>query len=308
MVKKLVFKPACMVWEHLPFPGRALLIFWACALVGLSLLFATSPHIPTHRNNLITTIKHQPSLLSQIPHKEIIKPPSSPTLAEIQKSNKTPLAIVLEGFGFSEALSQDVLSEVPTPVAVNVSPYIDNIHDVIAQAQAANREIYITLPLQNSSPEYDNKQPHMLGYGNTPKDDLHELAWCLSQARGASGLTDAYGTKDEQSRGGYATTPDFLPIAKIIEEHKLLYLSSSPNTISHIKGMTVSQWMDGDTDPATLDQDFSQLSSLSTPTPYKLLMISPLTPLALEKLKIWLNSPEAKKFTLVPPSTLAEIK
>ncbi|GAN90789.1 hypothetical protein Gbfr_021_116 [Gluconobacter frateurii M-2] len=227
-------------------------------------------------------------------------------LDSITASGKTALAIVLQGFGYSDAMTYDVLSRIPAPVAVGVSPYIGNLPDVLSRAHAAHREIFVTLPMQSAHPENVDEGPHALGNGNSEAEDRRELDWCLSRAQGATGLTDASEAGDSQPGGGYATTPGFHPIEDIIASHGLLYLSGSPQEDRHIRGMTATAWVNGDTDAATLDAKLATLLPEGPKPTHILLMVGPLTPVAIDRLATWLNGPAADRFILVPPSTLAD--
>ncbi|GEB04730.1 hypothetical protein GRO01_23060 [Gluconobacter roseus NBRC 3990] len=220
--------------------------------------------------------------------------------------DKTAVAIVLQGFGYSDALTYDVLSRIPAPVAVGVSPYVSNISDVIARAHASHREVYVTLPMQSAHPERVDEGPHALGYGNSAADDQRELEWCLSRAAGAEGLTDASENGDDQPGGGYATSPDFSPIANIISSKGLLYLAGSAQDGRRTRGMTATAWIDGDTDATTLDNRLAALLPQDGKPAKILLMVGPVTPVMIDRLANWLKGPAAARFVLVPPSAFAD--
>ncbi len=221
-------------------------------------------------------------------------------------TNRTAIAIVLQGFGYSDALTYDVLSRIPAPVAVGVSPYVSNISDIIARAHASHREVYVTLPMQSAHPERVDEGPHALGYGNSSADDQRELEWCLSRATGAEGLTDASENGDDQPGGGYATSPDFSPIASFISSRGLLYLAGSAQDGRRTRGMTATAWIDGDTDAATLDSRLAALLPQDGKPTKILLMVGPITPVMIDRLASWLKSPAANNFVVVPPSAFAD--
>gem|GEM_PF-2255471 len=221
-------------------------------------------------------------------------------------ADKTAIAIVLQGFGYSDALTYDVLSRIPAPVAVEISPYVSNIGDIIARAHASHREVYVTLPMQSAHPERVDEGPHALGYGNSAADDQRELEWCLSRATGADGLTDASENGDDQPGGGYATSPDFAPIASIISSKGLLYLAGSAQDGRRTRGMTTTAWIDGDTDAATLDSRLSALLPQDGKPTKILLMVGPVTPVMIDRLANWLKGPAAASFVLVPPSSFVD--
>lgn len=221
-------------------------------------------------------------------------------------TDKTAIAIVLQGFGYSDALTYDVLSRIPAPVAVGISPYVSNISDIIARAHASHREVYVTLPMQSAHPERVDEGPHALGYGNSAADDQRELEWCLSRATGAEGLTDASENGDDQPGGGYATSPDFAPIASFISGKGLLYLAGSAQDGRRTRGMTATAWINGDTDAATLDARLAALLPQDGKPTKILLMVGPITPVMIERLANWLRGPAANSFVLVPPSAFAD--
>nr|WP_249199662.1 divergent polysaccharide deacetylase family protein [Gluconobacter sp. Dm-62] len=221
-------------------------------------------------------------------------------------ANRTAIAIVLQGFGYSDALTYDVLSRIPAPVAVGVSPYVSNISDIIARAHASHREVYVTLPMQSAHPERVDEGPHALGYGNSSAGDQRELEWCLSRAAGAEGLTDASENGDDQPGGGYTTSPDFSPIASFISSKGLLYLAGSAQDGRRTRGMTATAWIDGDTDAATLDNRLAALLPQDGKPARILLMVGPITPVMIDRLANWLKSPAASNFVVVPPSAFAD--
>lgn len=236
--------------------------------------------------------------------------PTAPTVAPASPASlptdRTAIAIVLQGFGYSDALTYDVLSRIPAPVAVGISPYVGNIGDVIARAHASHREVYVTLPMQSAHPERVDEGPHALGYGNSEADDQRELEWCLSRATGAEGLTDASENGDDQPGGGYATSPDFSPIASFISSRGLLYLAGSVQDGRHTRGMTATAWIDGDTDAATLDSQLAALIPQDGKPAKILLMVGPITPVMIDRLANWLKGPAANNFVVVPPSAFAD--
>nr|WP_301272371.1 divergent polysaccharide deacetylase family protein [Gluconobacter kondonii] len=231
----------------------------------------------------------------------VVRPPSPAVPAD-----KTAIAIVLQGFGYSDALTYDVLSRIPAPVAVGISPYVSNIGDIIARAHASHREVYVTLPMQSAHPERVDEGPHALGYGNSAADDQRELEWCLSRATGAEGLTDASENGDDQPGGGYATSPDFAPIASFISSKGLLYLAGSAQDSRRTRGMTATAWIDGDTDAATLDSRLAALLPQDGKPTKILLMVGPVTPVMIDRLANWLKGPAAGRFVLVPPSSFVD--
>ena len=231
---------------------------------------------------------------------------SSPPASAPLPTDKTAIAIVLQGFGYSDALTYDVLSRIPAPVAVGISPYVSNIRDIIARAHASHREVYVTLPMQSAHPERADEGPHALGYGNSAADDQRELEWCLTRAAGAEGLTDASENGDDQPGGGYATSPDFSPIASAISSRSLLYLTGSAQDGRHTRGMTATAWIDGDADAATLDSRLAALLPQDGKPAKILLMVGPITPVMIDRLANWLKGPAAQNFVVVPPSAFAD--
>jgi len=231
--------------------------------------------------------------------------PSQPASAPLP-TDKTAIAIVLQGFGYSDALTYDVLSRIPAPVAVGISPYVSNIRDIIARAHASHREIYVTLPMQSAHPERVDEGPHALGYGNSAADDQRELEWCLTRAAGAEGLTDTSENGDDQPGGGYATSPDFSPIASAISSRGLLYLTGSAQDGRHTHGMTATAWIDGDADAATLDSRLAALLPQDGKPAKILLMVGPITPVMIDRFANWLKGPAAQNFVVVPPSAFAD--
>ncbi|MBF0861412.1 divergent polysaccharide deacetylase family protein [Gluconobacter kanchanaburiensis] len=245
--------------------------------------------------------------LPPVPTPEIpTRPETARRAPVVLPIDRTAIAIVLQGFGYSDALTYDVISRIPAPVAVGISPYIGNVSDIIARAHASHREVYVTLPMQSAHPERVDEGPHALGYGNSAADDQRELEWCLSRATGAEGLTDASENGDDQPGGGYATSADFSSIANIISSKGLLYLAGSAEDNRRTRGMTATTWIDGDTDASTLDNRLSALLPTDGKPAKILLMIGPVTPVVIDRLSSWLKSPAASNFVLVPPSAFAD--
>lgn len=342
--------PPTGFWSRLPLAGRLLVAFWGVVAAGggaLAVLVShetpqqappPGPAAPAARpvplaaappprpvpvpapvtappSAAVSPSSPAPEAVAQAPDAGATAAAANP--AAIVASGKTALAVVLQGFGYSDALSYSALSRLPAPVAVAVSPYIGGIADVIARAKASHREVYVDLPMQSAHPDRVDEGPHALGYGNSPSDDRRELEWCLGRAKGATGLTDASDGGDDQSGGGFATTADFRPIAEAISRAGLLFLSVSGADIRQTRGMTVSAWVDGDADATTIDSRLASLlpggtvagtsAPLSGAPPARLLiMVSPLTPVAIDRLAAWLAGPAAKSAVLVPPSALAD--
>lgn len=230
---------------------------------------------------------------------------NSALLEDARQHNLIPIAIVIQGYGYSKTLSESLISRIPAPVAVTISPYVDQIADLIAQSRATHREVYVTLPMRSAHPEQVDAGPQALGDSNSMDDERQRLLWWFNRAKGATGMTDASENGDEQTGSGYVESAEFQTVAQRIAEHGFLYLSSTSAHPRRTTGMTATSWINSDTDAETIDHALHLIGSNTQPGEPVLIILGPVTPVALDRLATWLSSPDFARFRLVPPSALA---
>lgn len=304
------------LWGRLPFMGKMLVLFWG-GILTIGAVLALAIHHFTPAPSLQSEQRPAPHLttpppLPPAPHAAPQtaapqKPVPTPSPLEIAAhTQRVPLAILFTGYGYGTQLSQDALHALPASVALGISPYLEELPDSIAQARAGQHELYMSLPMRSIDPGHTDTGSQTLGTGESPAHEQKKLGWWLSRAQGITGMTDITGSGCNQTDNTYLQSQEFHDIAQTITRHGLLYLNGQASSERPTRGITATQCLNGDSSPEDFTQSLKSLGASALPHEAIMLVITPITPAALHSLTVWLQSPSAQHFYLMPPSALAD--
>ncbi|WP_170211025.1 divergent polysaccharide deacetylase family protein [Neokomagataea tanensis] len=287
------------------------MFFWAVILLGsAAIAFALSHTAPTPA---------APKSLAKLPLNRSTQPPLPPPsvpserhspqispLETARQERRIPLSILLGGYGYSLELSQKTRERLPSAIAFGVSPYLNTLANITTEAHTAQHELYMTLPMRSLDAEHTDTGAQTLGTGESPAHEEQKLTWWLNRTHNIAGMTDVTSYGCSQTDSAYLQSQEFHDIAQTIARHGLLYLSGQKFPARPINGMTATLCLNGDASPETLAQSYAALEQTLYPSGAILLVVTPLTPAVLESLSLWLQSPAASHFLLMPPSALAD--
>lgn len=284
----------------LPRAGRALLGFWAVVLLGVAggvgtLAYLGPPPKPVVRPSIAVATATRPSTSR----------PAAP-LALPRPIKGPHLAIVVSGLGYSAELTEIALKTLPSQVGFLVSPYIADLPELIERAHHAGHEVFLDLPVQGPAPDVTSIGPHGLGYGNGPAEDMAALQWNLERAPGVVGVSVADPAPPAvASAPGFASTPDFMPIARAIAAHGLMVLLNGEQKSGLSRDLRADTQLEMDADAETIDHDLSALADRAAHGEFVLTMTDTMTPVGLTRLAAWLSSLPERGIILAAPSAMS---
>lgn len=220
------------------------------------------------------------------------------------------VALLIDGVGDSEALTQEAMTSLPGPVSLAISPYVSDADDIIQQARAHKHETLLSLPVQDDkaaggadAKAANNAGPRALGAGLSASKNMENYSWALSSLAGYAGVTDAF---SGQNGGAFPHSPAFTPILTDIDKRGLLYLNATPGTAAQGPGAigTADVSINTDTDIVNIDIQLLKLQQAARRNGRAIGVMGPLRPVALACLRAWIPHLKDVGITLVPVSML----
>ncbi len=128
------------------------------------------------------------------------------------------IAIVINGFGLSEAGTSQGIAKLPGQVTLGFSPYGRNLQDWVRQARGAGHEVMLQVPLEPFDYPDNDPGPHTLLTNLPAPENLKRLQWLMARFTGYVGVTNQMGAKFAASQAA------FLPVLEEVKSRGLIYL------------------------------------------------------------------------------------
>lgn len=218
------------------------------------------------------------------------------------------VALLIDGVGESQALTQEAMTSLPGPVSLAISPYVSGVEDLMQQARDHKHETLLSLPMQDGKAATDpkapsNAGPNALGASLSASQNMQNYQWALSSLAGYVGVTNAF---SGQNGGEFAHSAAFTPILTDMDKRGLLYLNANP--AASIQGgpttATADVAINTDTDIVNIDIQLLKLQQAARHNGRAIGIMGPLRPVALACLRAWIPHLKDVGITLVPVSML----
>lgn len=106
----------------------------------------------------------------------------------VLNKNKPYISIVINDFGLSESLSQEMIETLPSSVTFILSPYSTKPNEWIAKARADGHEVWLNLPIENKNFPLSDPGTKGLLTRVSLQYNQDRLEWILSRADGYTGI------------------------------------------------------------------------------------------------------------------------
>jgi len=234
--------------------------------------------------------------------------------AHFDQAERHPrIAVVIDGIGLDNAISQQVLNTLPIAIDIAFSAYA-TATDAARLALAARRqgrECLVSIPMEPSGFPAVEEGVKSLLTGGDPERNRENLDWSLSNVQGCVGATGASdgmaGERFAASRQAYGD------VMSAIAHRGLLYLDPRPGApppedeaaaqgLSRVADLVIDRARAPDS-PATaetIDTSLATLEKLAAEHGSAIGLAGPPRPVLLERLAVWANGLAARGLVLAP--------
>lgn len=224
---------------------------------------------------------------------EAYKKPFTPT-------GQPLIAIVVRDYGLSGPLSMKVLKDLPAEVSLILSPYADEPEKFQQQARAQGHEIWIDLPAQTEDYPLADPGPQALLSDAGLRQNQDHLNWILSRTSGYAGVAVSI---DDSFRNASTLLQKLFGN---VFERGLGYFEMNPDAGTSIETMAVVHKAPYARNAVFVEQiSLKSLESTARQKGFVIGVVSPY-PGHIASLKVWMDTLDAKGFTIAPLSAIAE--
>jgi polysaccharide deacetylase 2 family uncharacterized protein YibQ len=239
--------------------------------------------------------------------------------APFDAADKHPrVALVIDGVGQDQDLSQHLLKDLPGAIDVAFSAYMEDgaAAKLAALARRTRHECLMSIPMEpNGFPTHDEGD-RQLSDRRDAEVNKENLEWALSRQAGCVGATGASdGFMGERFAQYGAGLPDVL---EELGRRGLLYfdprtgapaLTNEPGTSITVADLLVDQQIKPE-EPVTadvIDQRLDELEKLAKLHGSAIGVAGPPQPVMLERIAVWAHGLAARGVTLVPLTALQPV-
>ncbi len=221
---------------------------------------------------------------------------------KIADHKRPRIALILLDLGIDNKLIKKVLEELPSSITFSFSPYSGHLSEWTELAREKGHEFILSLPMEPYDYPKSDPGPYTLLTNQGPEKNLQKLEEMLGRCPGCIGVTTPRYSKLSTS------SVDLLPILQRIQSKNLIFLDRhfTPRNLipdmAHKLSLKYYQHiltLDEEVSRFNLDQAFLELERNARRQGFAIGTLSAAYPIALERLKQWLQTLNDKGFTLV---------
>ena len=216
------------------------------------------------------------------------------------------IALLVTGFGMSDADSKAAIQTLPGPISLSFSPYAPNPEPLAQLCRTAGHEMLISLPLEPQGFPFNDAGSKSLLTGAPPAQNAANLEWALGRTQGYVGATGALdGMRGER----YAEqTSSWRAMLGELGRRGLLYVDPRPgkssDRLADIPGRAVDLVIDDPPARAEIEAKLAGLERLAREKGVAMGLAGPLRPVTIERIAAWAKGLDDRGITLVPVSAL----
>jgi polysaccharide deacetylase 2 family uncharacterized protein YibQ len=238
--------------------------------------------------------------------------PMAAYAAPFDASDKHPrVVLIIDGAGHDQDLTMHMLNDLPGPVDVAFSAYMDEdkADALTALARKTGHECLVSIPMEPNNFPLADEGSRQLMEGHDADANKQDLEWALSRLTGCVGATGAsdgmMGERFAQSGLGFGQ------VLEEVGKRGLLYLdprtgapalTSAPDTPISVVDLVIDQSPNPE-QPVTadmIDQRLAALEKLATERGAAIGLAGPPQPVMLERIAVWAHGLAARGVTLAP--------
>lgn len=212
------------------------------------------------------------------------------------------VAMLVAGFGLSDALSRSAIDALPGAVSLGISPYAHDPELLLAAAAERGHEYLVTLPMESQGYPLNSSGPHALLTGADPHENAQNLEWVLSRMQGEVGVTGVSdGLRGERFE---SLTSAIGPVLREIAQRGLLYVSGRTGIAEAPGRVAVSAVVDDPAERASIDAKLGELEVRARDRGWALGVAGQLRPVTVDRIANWARGLDGRGIALVPVSAL----
>jgi uncharacterized protein len=225
------------------------------------------------------------------------------------RSDRRPrLALVVLGLGLDHTLTQAAIDRLPGPVTLAFDPYADGLKDAFNQARSLGHETLLGLPMEPLDYPRQDPGPLTLLASLSESDNIARLNKLMAGGSGYVGFVTLWGGRLVAEKSA------LLPILDTLQKRGLMLVDNKPPADNPVASLAIQMklpWaaadivLDNDADPATIDQAFAALETLTLRNGAGL-AIAALSPALIDHASTWIPTLDMKGLVLAPTSALAD--
>ncbi len=216
------------------------------------------------------------------------------------------IAIVINGFGMSDAESRAAIQTLPGPISLSFSPYSPSPDALLELCRKAGHEVLISLPLEPQGYPLNDAGSKSLLTGAAPNQNAANLEWSLSRIQGYVG---AIGALDSMRGERFAEQSSSLrAVLDELAQRGLLYVDPRPGKsvekLADVPGRVVDAVIDDPLSRAEIEAKLVTLERIAREKGAAIGFAGPLRPVTVERVAAWARGLDDKGIALTPVSAL----
>jgi polysaccharide deacetylase 2 family uncharacterized protein YibQ len=224
------------------------------------------------------------------------------------KPDAPRIAIIVSGLGIGTSGTSEALSKLPAPVTFAFAPYSSNVGQLAARARSEGHELLLQVPMEPFDYPDNDPGPQTLLTTLDAGQNVDRLHWLMSRFPSYVGITNYMGARFT------ASEPSFGPVLRETAKRGLIYVDdgASPRSLAgQIAGANNLPFVKADVvidavpTPTEIDRALARLEAEAR-TRGTAVGIAGALPVAIDRIGKWAKAAEARGFTLVPISAVAD--
>lgn len=216
------------------------------------------------------------------------------------------IALVVTGFGMSEADSRAAIDALPGGITLAFSPYAGNPDSLLEFCRATGHEMLISIPMESQGYPLNDAGSHSLLRGAAAVQNSANLDWALSRIQGYTGATGAMeGMRGERFA---EQAVSFEPVLRELDRRGLLYIDPragrAGDKLAAVPGRAVDLVVDDPPARAEIEAKLAALERLAREKGSALGLAGPLRPVTVERIAAWARGLGDRGIALAPVSAL----
>jgi polysaccharide deacetylase 2 family uncharacterized protein YibQ len=223
------------------------------------------------------------------------------------KPDAPRIAVIVSGLGIGTSGTAEAFSKLPAPVTFAFAPYSGNVGQLAARARNEGHELLLQVPMEPFDYPDNDPGPQTLLTTLDAAQNVDRLHWLMSRFPGYVGITNYMGARFT------ASEPSFGPVLRETAKRGLIYVDdgASPRSLAgQIAGANNLPFAKADVvidavpTPIEIDRALARLEAEARARGIAVGIAGAL-PVAIDRIGKWAKAAEARGFTLVPISAVA---
>ncbi|MDX5592159.1 divergent polysaccharide deacetylase family protein [Pseudovibrio sp. SPO723] len=214
------------------------------------------------------------------------------------------IALVLNGIGLNETMSAMALDNLPSEVALAISPYGTDLDNWMSKARRNDNEVLLQIPMEPFDYPDNDAGPHSLLTKAASAQNADKLSWLMARTTNYIGLVNFMGQRFLSDNAALSL------FMSEVNDRGLMFVDAAGSARSASKDVAmqtdtpfvqVDVVIDEDLDKSSIESRLLQVESLARSN--GLAIASATTyPVTLRELERWTRSLEDRGLTLIPIS------